>query len=48
MEPFWPQGTGVARDFLSGLDAVWMFRRWSQNPNSNPLDVIAERHNIYR
>ena len=50
MEPFWPQGTGAARGFLSALDAAWMFRRWIQNENSNsnPLDIIAERHNIYR
>ena len=48
LEPFWPQGTGAARGFLSALDAAWMFRRWVAAPDTNPLELIAERHNIYR
>ena len=27
LEPFWPTGTGIARGFLGGLDAVWMMRQ---------------------
>ena len=29
LEPFWPDGTGCARGFLSALDAAWMVRSWS-------------------
>ena len=29
LEPFWPDGTGCARGFLSALDAAWMIRSWS-------------------
>ena len=47
MEPFWPEGTGCARGFLSSMDAGWMFRRWVQ-ARHNPLDIICERENIYR
>ena len=47
-EPFWPQGTGAARGFLSAFDAAWMFRHWVAAPDTNPLELIAERHNIYR
>ena len=36
LEPFWPDGTGCARGFLSALDAAWMLRSWS-------LQVIARR-----
>lgn len=47
LEPFWPEGTGCARGFLSCMDAAWMFRRWAQ-ARHNPLDIICERENIYR
>ena len=47
LEPFWPEGTGCARGFLSCMDAAWMFRRWVQGRH-NPLDIICERENIYR
>ena len=47
LEPFWPEGTGCARGFLSSMDAAWMFRRWVQGRH-NPLDIICERENIYR
>ncbi len=47
MEPFWPEGTGCARGFLSSMDAAWMFRRWISD-KMNPLEIICERENIYR
>jgi len=47
MEPFWPEGTGCARGFLSAIDAAWMFRRWV-NGKLNPLEIICERENIYK
>ena len=30
MEPFWPEGTGIGRGFLSVLDTAWLVSRWSQ------------------
>jgi len=45
LEPFWPDGTGCARGFLSALDAAWMLRSWSLQ--SNPLGVLEERENLY-
>ena len=47
LEPFWPEGTGCARGFLSAIDAAWMFRRWA-NGKLNPLEIICERENIYK
>jgi len=47
LEPFWPEGTGCARGFLSSLDAAWMLRQWAL-AKRNPLDIISERENIYR
>lgn len=47
LEPFWPEGTGCARGFLSSLDAAWLLRQWVM-ARRNPLDIIAERENIYR
>ena len=34
-----------SRGFLSALDAAWMIRSWSMQ--SNPLQVLEERENIY-
>jgi len=45
LEPFWPDGTGCARGFLSALDAAWMIRSWSLQ--SNPLQALEERENLY-
>ena len=39
LEPFWPDGTGCARGFLSALDAAWMLRSWS-------LQVIVSKISI--
>ena len=47
LEPFWPEGTGCARGFLSSMDAAWMFRRWV-SAKINPLEIVCERENIYR
>ncbi|XP_025414741.1 F-actin-monooxygenase Mical isoform X3 [Sipha flava] len=46
LEPFWPTGSGCARGFLSSMDACWAIRQWG-TPDSNPLDVLAERESIY-
>ena len=34
MEPFWPEGTGIGRGFLSVLDTAWLVSRWSQADRS--------------
>ena len=47
LEPFWPEGTGCARGFLSCLDTAWLLRQWALGQR-NPLDILAERENIYR
>ncbi|XP_022161142.1 F-actin-methionine sulfoxide oxidase Mical isoform X2 [Myzus persicae] len=46
LEPFWPTGSGCARGFLSSMDTCWAIRHWG-SPDSNPLDVLAERESIY-
>lgn len=47
LEPFWPEGTGCGRGVLSSLDAAWLLRQWSLG-RSNPLEILAERENIYK
>jgi hypothetical protein len=47
LEPFWPEGTGCGRGVLSAMDAAWLLRQWSLD-RVNPLDMLAERENIYR
>merc|ERR1712020_881530 len=47
LEPFWPEGTGCARGFLSCLDTAWLLRQWALGQR-NALDILAERENIYR
>jgi len=42
LEPFWPEGTGCARGFLSAMDAGWMLRDWFIG-KKNPLKILAER-----
>ena len=42
LEPFWPEGTGCARGFLSAMDAGWMIRDWFIG-KKNPLKILAER-----
>ena len=42
LEPFWPEGTGCARGFLSAMDAGWMKRDWFLG-QKNPLKILAER-----
>ena len=46
LEPFWPEGTGCARGFLSAFNAAWMLRRYAEGQRT--LDILAERENIYK
>ena len=45
LQPFWPDGTGCARGFLSGMNAAWMLRRFAEGTKT--LDILAERENLY-
>lgn len=47
LEPFWPSGSGCARGFLSGMDAAYAIKLFS-NPNNSLLAVLAQRESIYR
>jgi len=42
LQPFWPEGTGCAKGFLSSMDAAWMIRDWFLQ-KKNPLKILAER-----
>ena len=47
LEPFWPTGTGIARGFLGGMDAVWMVRQWAAGELS-PIEIMEEREAILK
>ena len=47
MQPFWPEGLGISRGFLSVWDAAWMARQFSLKPKDKVLEVIAEREKLY-
>ena len=46
IEPFWPEGTGCARGFLSALNAAWMLKRLAEEKNIS--DIVAERETLYK
>ena len=46
LQPFWPEGTGCARGFLSAMNAAWMLRRYAEGTKT--LDILAERENLYK
>jgi len=47
MQPFWPEGLGISRGFLSVWDAAWMARQFCLKPKDKVLEVIAEREKLY-
>ena len=50
MEPFWPEGTGIGRGFLSVLDTAWLTKRWVEVDRTSReavLEVIREREKLY-
>ena len=47
MEPFWPEGTGVGRGFLSVFDTAWLVKRFIEEPSSKVYEVIREREKLY-
>jgi hypothetical protein len=46
LQPFWPEGTGCARGFLSAMNAAWMLRRFAEGTKT--LEILAERENLYK
>ena len=49
-EPFWPEGTGIGRGFLSVLDTAWLVRRWVEEGDRDRdtvLHLIREREKLY-
>ena len=47
MQPFWPEGLGISRGFLSVWDAAWMVRQFCLKPKDKVLEVLAEREKLY-
>ena len=46
LQPFWPEGTGCARGFLSAMNAAWMLRRYAEG--TKMINILAERENLYK
>ena len=46
LQPFWPEGTGCARGFLSAMNAAWMLKRYAEGRKT--MQIIAERENLYK
>ena len=44
--PFWPEGTGCPRGFLSSYDTAWLIQNWF-SPKSTPLECLALRECVY-
>merc|ERR1712098_333252 len=47
MEPFWPEGTGIGRGFLSVMDTAWLVKRFLEEPGDQVYEVIREREKLY-
>ena len=47
MEPFWPEGTGIGRGFLSVFDTAWLVKRFIEEPADKVYEVIREREKLY-
>ena len=45
IEPFWPEGTGIGRGFLSVFDTAWMIRRYLNKDDQ--YEVVREREKLY-
>ena len=46
LEPFWPEGTGCARGFLSSMNAAWMLRRLAEGIKIS--EITEEREKLYK
>jgi len=50
MQPFWPEGLGISRGFLSVFDMAWMVRQLyldTDETQEKVLEVIKEREKLY-
>ena len=46
LQPFWPEGTGCARGFLSAFNAAWMLHRYASG--TKIIKILAERQNLFQ
>ena len=46
MQPFWPEGLGIRRGFLSVWDTAWMVRRLCLQPEE-VVEILQEREEKY-
>lgn len=46
LQPFWPQGTGCARGFLSAMDTAWLIRGVGQK--RPVMELLCEREIIFQ
>ncbi|XP_063689253.1 uncharacterized protein LOC134822278 isoform X3 [Bolinopsis microptera] len=46
LEPFWPQGTGCARGFLSVANTAWMLKKVFQGVQT--YEVLQERESLFK
>merc|ERR1719481_516048 len=47
VEPFWPEGLGISRGFLSVFDTAWMAKRFSTESKDQVYELIQEREKLY-
>jgi len=48
LEPFWPDGLGISRGFLSVFDTAWMIKRFSSTEAEDQMyEIIKEREKLY-
>ena len=48
IHPFWKTGSGLAKGFMSVLDAAWVLKTWSEDvPGDKPLSVLALQESLY-
>jgi hypothetical protein len=48
MQPFWPEGLGISRGFLSVWDTAWMVSQLCQDKDGDKTpEVITEREKLY-
>jgi len=46
VQPFWPEGTGIGKAFLSVLDTAWIIKNMSEGAMT-PLEMVKERERLY-
>jgi len=46
IQPFWPEGTGVGRGFLSVMDSAWLIKQYCER-RLDVYELIREREKLY-